>query len=353
MIFDDHDITDDWNISKEWIDRVNLTTLGKHTVTNGLAAYWLFQGWGNDPNAFQANLPYYSNFFRYHLKHSVFPDRWTEQLLNMKNWCFVTPTSPKALFLDIRTMREYDYRPKPLRVGTIYREGNTAPQLIGKKGWGVVSRTLFNSRWKTGDPLIIVSPTPLYGLGIIESFLKRFVYPLRALGLPVHYALDFEAWKYNGKGFNQFIQHLLRWRPDPCIILSGDVHYSNAVRSTIYSQNKKRLTINQFTSSPIHNMSFSGIWGQILKLVVSLKTFSIRSKCIIRSCDHNNKLTIEKHPKAQSKRIIWHELIKYLSAPDGTVMHNQNNIGLLRITNNFMQNLLLKENSTITYKKSK
>lgn len=271
----------------------------------------------------------------------------------MKNWCFVTPTSPKALFLDIRTMREYDYHPKPLRVGTIYREGNTAPQLIGKKGWSVVSRTLFNSRWKTGDPLIIVSPTPLYGLGIIESFLKRFVYPLRALGLPVHYTLDFEAWKYNGKGFNQFIQHLLRWRPDPCIILSGDVHYSNAVRSTIYSQNKKRLTINQFTSSPIHNMSFSGIWGQILKLVVSLKTYSIRSKSIIRSCDHNNKLTIEKHPKAQSKRILWHELIKYLSAPDGTVMHNQNNIGLLKITNDFMQNLLLKENSTITYKKSK
>ncbi|GGA85544.1 hypothetical protein [Ornithinibacillus halotolerans] len=44
MIFDDHDITDDWNISQEWIDGVNRSNLGKHIISNGLAAYFLFQG---------------------------------------------------------------------------------------------------------------------------------------------------------------------------------------------------------------------------------------------------------------------------------------------------------------------
>ena len=47
MIFDDHDLTDDWNISNKWTSAVRDSALGKHIIGNGLAAYWLFQGWGN------------------------------------------------------------------------------------------------------------------------------------------------------------------------------------------------------------------------------------------------------------------------------------------------------------------
>lgn len=352
MIFDDHDITDDWNISQDWIDQVYQSSLGSHIITNGLSAYWLFQAWGNNPDMMKPTLRKFSSQFNYYIKYSSFPDSWANFLPQISNWCFMTPTNPGALFLDIRTMREFDYYPKPLKVGTVFQEGRPAPQLIGKNGWNVVHRTLTNSNWSKGDPLIIISPTPVYGLGIIESFLKRFVYPLRAIGLPVRYALDFEAWKYNAKGFNQLIQHLLKWNPEPCIILSGDVHYANAVRSKLYIQRRKRLTIHQFTSSPIHNMSFYGIWGAILKGIVALNSITRKRKTYIRTYDKNNNLSIGKFSDENSKLLVWHEEINYLSPLSGKVMHTQNNIGLLKIAKEFIQNQLWKKSTKITYTKT-
>lgn len=352
MIFDDHDITDDWNISTEWVDNVYQAKLGIHTITNGLSAYWLFQGWGNDPALFKPYLPLFTSQFHYHLTYSIFPERWAKQLTKLKIWCFVAPTKPKSLFLDIRTMREFDYRPKPLRIGTVYQEGKNSPQLIGRDGWNVVTRTLNRSQWVAGSPLIIISPTPFYGLGMIESFLKKFVYPLRAIGLPVRYALDFEAWKYNGRGFNRFIQHLFRWNPQPCIILSGDVHYANALHSKVFNQLKGKLTIHQFTSSPIHNMSFSGLWGKTLKLIVAINSITRKRKTLIRSFGKDSNLSIGKLSSERKKQIVWHEEINYLSTSSGKVMHTHNNIGLIKITDEIIQNKLIMSKRTSTYKKS-
>jgi hypothetical protein len=47
MIFDDHDVTDDWNLNPSWRDRVFTAPLGKSIVRNGMMAYALFQDWGN------------------------------------------------------------------------------------------------------------------------------------------------------------------------------------------------------------------------------------------------------------------------------------------------------------------
>ncbi len=47
MIFDDHEITDDWNLNPSWRDRVFTSPLGKAIIRNGMMAYALFQDWGN------------------------------------------------------------------------------------------------------------------------------------------------------------------------------------------------------------------------------------------------------------------------------------------------------------------
>ena len=54
MIFDDHEITDDWNIDLPWVNTVYASTnkAGRRAVTNGLLAYLLCQHWGNKPAAF-------------------------------------------------------------------------------------------------------------------------------------------------------------------------------------------------------------------------------------------------------------------------------------------------------------
>jgi hypothetical protein len=49
MIMDDHDATDDWNLNPVWVERVNGTKFGRAILRNALAAYAVFQDWGNDP----------------------------------------------------------------------------------------------------------------------------------------------------------------------------------------------------------------------------------------------------------------------------------------------------------------
>ncbi len=47
MIFDDHDIRDDWNTSLEWRRRIEATDWWHDRVVGGLASYWIYQHLGN------------------------------------------------------------------------------------------------------------------------------------------------------------------------------------------------------------------------------------------------------------------------------------------------------------------
>ncbi len=52
MIFDDHDITDDWNLSREWEDVAYGHPFSRRVIGNALLGYLLNQAWGNCPDAF-------------------------------------------------------------------------------------------------------------------------------------------------------------------------------------------------------------------------------------------------------------------------------------------------------------
>ena len=49
MMFDDHEITDDWNVVQRFKLEVYARPAGRAIVRNGLLAYALFQSWGNNP----------------------------------------------------------------------------------------------------------------------------------------------------------------------------------------------------------------------------------------------------------------------------------------------------------------
>jgi hypothetical protein len=52
MIFDDHELTDDWYLSRSWRSRVVTAPFGRAVMRNGYGAYSICQAWGNDPEAF-------------------------------------------------------------------------------------------------------------------------------------------------------------------------------------------------------------------------------------------------------------------------------------------------------------
>ncbi|MGH2814704.1 MAG: alkaline phosphatase D family protein, partial [Actinomycetota bacterium] len=47
MIFDDHDISDDWNTSAAWVEHMRATEWWDERIVSGLASYWLYQHLGN------------------------------------------------------------------------------------------------------------------------------------------------------------------------------------------------------------------------------------------------------------------------------------------------------------------
>jgi hypothetical protein len=47
MIFDDHDIRDDWNTSQSWKDEMEATSWWHERIVSGLASYWVYQHLGN------------------------------------------------------------------------------------------------------------------------------------------------------------------------------------------------------------------------------------------------------------------------------------------------------------------
>ena len=47
MIFDDHDVNDDWNISQAWVDEMRRRPWWNERVVGAFMSYWLYQHLGN------------------------------------------------------------------------------------------------------------------------------------------------------------------------------------------------------------------------------------------------------------------------------------------------------------------
>ena len=253
MIFDDHDITDDWNITKEWYENVRNSDCGKQIVSNSLAAFWVFQGWGNNPDLYGRD--FIDKITSYLQKEGKADSRdFEDYLWYFHGWSFSVPTNPLAIFLDCRTQREYN-------------SIKGAPQLLSEKALQSLSRIAHKSNYRTSDPLIIISPTPVFGFELAEKLQGYLAH------LSGPYNWDLESWSSSEHGFARFNTFLIEnLRPSYCVFLSGDVHYGFTMdaKFTVLSQDgrieEKRMQAIQLTSSALKSTSFGGrlIIGDIL-----------------------------------------------------------------------------------------
>ncbi|MCJ8280121.1 MAG: hypothetical protein MJK14_09465, partial [Rivularia sp. ALOHA_DT_140] len=53
MIFDDHEVTDDWYLNMAWCSRILDKPLGRRILQNGMLACTICQAWGNTPEQFE------------------------------------------------------------------------------------------------------------------------------------------------------------------------------------------------------------------------------------------------------------------------------------------------------------
>jgi hypothetical protein len=130
--------------------------------------------------------------------------------------------------------------------------------------------------------------------------------------------------------------------PLPLIILSGDVHYASAVNATVTFANEKTLPIYQFTSSPFKNMSFSGVWGLLMKMVIAINAYSRKRDDIHRTCTPDYTITHTK-PTTNITPFLWKDQLRYQFIEKGSIIETTNNLGLVSITGEQVKNNLLKK----------
>lgn len=230
MIFDDHDITDDWNLTGLWMDSAYGHPFSKRIIGNALAAYLLCQGWGNRPEAFEG--PVWDSLRAY--TSGPAPDthdHLVDTLLDFHDWGYTLDTEPAVVVLDTRTRR--------------WRRTRHPSRPSGLMDWEALSD--MQSNFMGRDSVVIVSAAPIFGVKLIENIQRIFTW----FGKPL--MVDAENWMAH-PGAAHTLLNIFRHRDTPknFTVLSGDVHYSFVYDVTLrHAKHKQRIW--QIVSSGVKN----------------------------------------------------------------------------------------------------
>lgn len=235
MIFDDHDVTDDWNLSALWEATTYEHPFSRRIVGNALIAYLLCQGWGNNPDAFKHLMPVIGSLFDGATNEGslapVRQDELIDQLLEFQHWHYTLDTRPRLVVLDSRTRR--------------WRSEINRARPSGLMDWEAL--TEFQQDIMDQKSVIVVSPAPMFGVKLIEVIQRVFT----LLGKPL--IVDAENWMAHRGSASVMLNIFGHSRtPENFVILSGDVHYS-FVYDVRLRFRPDRPRIWQITSSGIKN----------------------------------------------------------------------------------------------------
>lgn len=288
MIFDDHDITDDWNLTAQWEKNAYEHPFSRRIIGNSLFAYWLCQGWGNDP------IRFCGDFWNKADKYQQQPNETNhnsliEELFQFENWQYTLDTTPKLVVLDSRTRR--------------WRSEFDIADPSGLMDWEAMCE--LQQELIGHNAIVLVSPAPIFGVKAIEA-IQRIA---TNLGQPL--AVDAENWMAH-TGSASTILNIFKHPKTPhhFVILSGDVHYS-----FVYDI---ELRFRHF-SPKIWQITSSGIKNQFPQPLIScldtinrllygpyspLNLFTKRRSMKIRSrnaIDHGKRRLIERSGLGQLK----------------------------------------------------
>jgi len=235
MIFDDHDVTDDWNLSALWETTAYEHPFSRRIIGNALLGYLLCQGWGNRPEHFTDLLAQCQALFEpdkdHHELDKQRQDQLIDDLFHFRHWHYSLDTHPRLVVLDTRTHR--------------WRSELRRSHPSGLMDWEAL--TDFQQEVMGEEAVIVVSPAPMFGVKLIELIQRVFTW----FGKPL--LVDAENWMAH-RGAASVLLNIFGHRRTPkhFVILSGDVHYSFAYDITLRHK-RNSPAIWQITSSGIKN----------------------------------------------------------------------------------------------------
>ncbi len=234
MIFDDHDITDDWNLSARWEETAYGHPLSRRIIGNALIAYLLCQAWGNQPERFGERLEQTQRLLETAAAGRLdcaAQDQLIDELFRLDGWGYELATDPPLVVLDTRTRR--------------WRSERNLSRPSGLMDWEALSELQQNILDKPS--VLIVSPPPMFGVKLIEVIQRIFSWA----GQPL--LVDAENWMAH-RGAAHVMMNIFRHSRTPgnYVVLSGDVHYSFVYEVHIRSRDSGPQ-LWQITSSGVKN----------------------------------------------------------------------------------------------------
>ena len=236
MIFDDHDITDDWNLSALWESTAYEHPFSRRIIGNALMAYLVCQAWGNDPATIAPLVKKLQPVLAPERGddgklNKAAHDRLIDDMLAFNGWHYTLPTYPRLVVLDTRTKR--------------WRSELARSRPSGLMDWEAL--TAFQHELLGESSVIVVSPAPMFGVKLIETIQKVFTW----VGKPL--TVDAENWMAHRGAANVLLNIFRHNRtPENFVVLSGDVHYS-FVYDVRLRRRPQAPRIWQITSSGIKN----------------------------------------------------------------------------------------------------
>lgn len=260
MIFDDHDVTDDWNIDHAWVAHVYGKESGRRAVANALLAYVLCQHWGNKPQDFIVPGSPSAQI----LTHVATAGASGTSVAASVAPLLGVPSAPLPAAPPARALRDltdpsalrYDVRLGPAEgwpVRIILLDERTAREYPASEGRGArVSMAALEEQLPVPTDVapvtVVVAASPILGTELIERILQ----PLIDLVVPegARFA-DYESWSTIPANHQDLLRRLSAHHP--VVVLSGDVHYGF---SCVLTRVEAGLTsrIAQFTSSAAKNL---------------------------------------------------------------------------------------------------
>ena len=270
-IFDDHDVSDDWNLNQAWCLRVFGRPLGRRAVQNALLSYALMQGWGNTPEQFRKGQPgarLLQATERWSASGGTDQEAWqqvadclgipyTDPLTDLPqfqpdhehlvlrrpspalHWSFqLQSPCHQILALDSRTQRGFPAEASPLSPPQLLSVSALKDQLESFLMQGDAQRLTF-----------VIAPTNLFSIRLLDWIQKLHLRRNRVFSTDVG-----DAWNLSTNSLARFLNILFRHRRR-VVVLSGDIHFSSAVRLRFNSNSDqvKSGVLVQLTASAIAN----------------------------------------------------------------------------------------------------
>jgi hypothetical protein len=252
MLWDDHDMSDDWNISRSWVEEMERSSWWHRRAAAGIMSYWIYQHLGNlSPRELDAD-DLYRRVRDSARATTVLRDFAAEidSTGSGTRWSYCRDLGDtRAIFMDSRAGRVLD-------------EGRRS--IFDEKEWEWIVEHASGDF----DHLLIATTVPFLlspGFHHLEAWSERVCDGAWGGGAAraaekLRRALDFDHWASFDRSF-QLLRGLLEEvgsgkrgkAPASIVVLSGDVHHAYLAEMAFRSEADMTSAVYQAVCSPYRN----------------------------------------------------------------------------------------------------